>query len=188
MIPFRTTLPADKDHPALIPGRVLKVKIRAADGPVLLRTPNEEAEAELGETIAFDEASDQVHVYNLHDGPNAIRMTIITSGAGDVQSPSSSVAVNNQPRVKRAADGAVQGLDTLTFASIGADQVPATPGRSVVMLQAAETNGGRLWIGGTADGQGIPLDSGDAIEVHTDQAIDVYASIAGDKLHGLEVV
>jgi len=188
LIPFRTTLPADKDHPALIPGRVLKVKIRAADGPVLLRTPNEEAEAELGETIAFDEASEQVHVYNLHDGPNAIRMTIITSGAGDVQSPSSSVAINNQPRVKRAADGAVRGLETLTFASVGAEQVPASPGRSVVMLQAAETNQGQLWIGGTVEGQGLPLDGGDAIEVHTDKALDVFAMVAGDKLHGLEVV
>lgn len=66
--------------------------------------------------------------------------------------------------------------------------VPANPDRKSLVLQAAASNGGKLWAGGNGSEIGLPVSANDTLTVEVKKPFQIYATNAGDKIYLLEVV
>lgn len=168
-------------------GKLRRLKVLAADGPILVKTPTETAPLVLGETLTLETPSERTEITNQHGASNTLNLLLIGSGEGDISSPSASVSINNQPKVSMLADSEANGLAQVTTAA-GVNSIAGNVNRRVIMIHAGQTNTGRLWIGGSAEGEGIPLDADDTIELRVKGAISIWATNAGDKINALEVV
>ncbi|MFG1496474.1 hypothetical protein ABMA57_07555 [Saccharospirillum sp. HFRX-1] len=169
-----------------IGGKLRRLKLIDADGPVLIRTPTEIAPLELGETLTLESASDRTEIINQHTANNTLRLLVISSGEGDISSPSSSVAINNQPSVKVLPASSFPGLAPVEFD--GSPQVmPGNPDRKELLVVAAEENQGRVWIGSTDGTTGIPLKPEGTFTTDVVGDIQVFG-MSGDKLYLAEKV
>lgn len=168
-------------------GQVKKIKVRQASGPVLFKTPDETAPADLGETITFEKATNGLQVINTHDASNTLEMIVISSDEGALEAAASAVSIANEPTVIIGGAVSVAGLPQIVVAA-GINTLAANENRRTLMIHAGQNNAGRVWIGGTSENVGIPLDADDTIELNTRGAVSIWATNAGDTVNALEVV
>ena len=150
MKPVYLTMGAGKE--LNLGGLIKRIKVRKAVGPVLFKTPDEIAPADLGETITFEKASDQVQVVNTHDAQNTLELIIISSDEGSLDAAASSVSINNPEDITGNASvtdisrdlfwDTYQAREDFTPASQGADEMTLNSGNTKYLVHARP----QFWI------------------------------------------
>lgn len=79
------------------------------------------------------------------------------------------------------------GLQMITF-DTQAKKIASNGDRKHIILKADKDNTDDILLYATADGYGLPLDAGESITLQTDDAIDLFVNVTGQKLWATEVI
>ncbi|MFQ3229718.1 hypothetical protein [Reinekea sp.] len=155
-------------------GDLKKVKLRKASGPVFIDTGRERIPLELGELAVIPETVKSVVVINDHNAVNVVQLVIMETGGADLISPSSSVAINNEPVVGVKSGSSIVGLPKMTLTA-EVKTIAAATGRKRVTLLTDAANTGLIWVGGV-ENSGLPLPASATIDLDIEGEIPLYGS------------
>lgn len=153
--------------------------VKAAPFDMLLTIDNGEAlNLPLGTEIKLNEPIKQeIRIENL--GANAGDFKLVT-GKGEYSEPQ----LVGEMALK-AAEG-YAGLPAVTFDV--QNKTVLAGARKELTITAADTNQGKIWVGGTAAEIGTPLGAGQFASVPAKGSVNFYADNVNDKMYLAEVV
>ena len=176
---FMRVLPSGAGDELAAPGNYIYLKNAAA--AIVFETQNgDRVTLQQGQGIRFTREFKTVRCINEHDLQQGFKVLI---GQGEFQN-------NALVGTVGAALVPGAGLNGLPLLAIDGQpqQVPGNALRRQLVIRAANSNAGVIWIGSTAVNVGLPLVAGDAAELDIANALELIGTNAGDLLYLAEVI